>query len=59
MNVAGLAPSESIFESSEFPLAAFAQADTIFDPTSLTAARFIFDRCPVGAVVLDDVGFRN
>ena len=59
MNAAGPAPSEPIFESFEFPLAAFEQADASFDPASLAAVRFIFDRTPSGVVVLDDLGFRN
>jgi hypothetical protein len=59
MNIAGPAPSEPIFQSFEFPLAAFVEADPVFDPATLTTVRFIFDRTPAGVVVLDDVGFRN
>jgi hypothetical protein len=59
MNIAGPAPSEPIFQSFEFPLAAFAQADPVFDPTTLSSVRFIFDRTPASVVVLDDVGFRK
>jgi predicted dienelactone hydrolase len=59
MNIAGPSPSEPVFQSYEFPLAAFVQADPVFDPASLTTVRFIFDRTPAGVVVLDDVGFRN
>ncbi len=59
MNVGGSSPSEPIFQTFEFPLAAFVEADPAFDPASLTAVRFIFDRTPIGVVVLDDVGFRN
>jgi hypothetical protein len=59
MNIAGPAPSEPIFQSFEFPLAAFVAADPAFDPTTLTAVRFIFDRSPAGVVVLDDLGVRK
>jgi len=59
MNVAGASPSEPIFQSFEFPLVDFVEADPAFDPASLTTVRFIFDRTPQGVVVLDDVGFRN
>jgi hypothetical protein len=59
MNITGASPSEPVFKSFEFPLAAFVEADPIFDPASLTTIRFIFDRTPAGVVVLDDVGFRN
>jgi hypothetical protein len=59
MNIAGPSPSEPVFQSFEFPLAAFKEANPVFDPASLTSIRFIFDRTPAGVVVLDDVGFRN
>jgi hypothetical protein len=59
MNVAGPSPSEPVFQSFEFPLAAFAEADPAFDPAKLATVRFIFDRTPAGVVVLDDLGFRN
>ncbi len=59
MNVAGDSPSEPIFQSFAFPLAAFVKADPAFDPTTLTSVRFIFDRSPAGVVVLDDLGFRK
>jgi hypothetical protein len=59
MNIAGPAPSEPIFQSFEFPLSAFVEANPEFDPASLTTVRFIFDRTPAGVVVLDDLGFRN
>ncbi len=59
MNFAGPAPSEPVFQSFEFPLAAFMKADPAFDPANLTTVRFIFDRTPAGVVVLDDLGFRK
>jgi hypothetical protein len=59
MNITGPSPSEPIFQSFEFPLAAFVQADPVFDPASLATVRFIFDRTAAGVVVLDDIGFRK
>lgn len=59
MNIAGSSPSEPVFQSFEFPLAAFMEANPEFDPASLTIVRFIFDRTPAGVVVLDNLGFRN
>ncbi len=59
MNVAGPSPSEPVFQSFEFPLAAFVEANPTFDPASLTTVRFLFDRTPAGVVVLDDLGFRE
>jgi dienelactone hydrolase len=59
MNIMGPSPSEPIFQSFEFPLADFVEADPVFDPSSLATVRFIFDRTPAGVVVLDDVGFRK
>ena len=59
MNIAGSSPSDPVFQSFEFPLAAFVEANPEFDPASLTIVRFIFDRTPAGVVVLDDLGFRN
>jgi hypothetical protein len=59
MNVVGPSPSEPVFQSLEFPLTAFMEADSAFDPASLTTVRFTFDRTPAGVIILDDVGFRN
>ena len=59
MNFAKPYPSEPVFQSFEFPLAAFVKADPVFDPASMTTVRFIFDRTPAGVVILDDVGFRD
>ena len=59
MNIAGLSPSEPVFQNFEFPLAAFVEEDPVFDPASLTTVRFIFDRTQAGVVVLDDLGFRK
>ncbi len=51
--------SEVVFQHFEFSLAPFAAANPAFDPTGLTQVRFVFDRTRVGAVALDDVGFRD
>jgi predicted dienelactone hydrolase len=59
MDITGPSASEPIFQSFEFPLAAFVEADPAFDPASLASVRFIFDRTPSGVVVLDDIGFRK
>lgn len=51
--------SEVIFQSFEFPLAAFSKANPNFHSEKLHKVAFIFDRTPKGVVVLDDIGFRN
>jgi hypothetical protein len=43
----------------EKPLTALVEADPVFEASSLTTVRFIFDHTPAGVVVLDDIGFRN
>ena len=59
MNLTGPHPSEPVFQSFEFPLAAFAAVDPSFNPATLTTVRFIFDRTPAGAVILDGLGIRK
>lgn len=59
MNIVSPVPYEPVFQSFEFPLAAFVKADPAFDPANLTTIRFIFDRTPAGVIVLDDLGFRK
>ncbi|UCC64764.1 MAG: MFS transporter [Anaerolineae bacterium] len=59
LNITGPSPSEAIFQSFEYPLAAFAEANPTLDPADLAAVRLLFDRTPAGVVVLDDVGFRK
>ena len=46
-------------QSNQFPLAAFAKANTAFDPAGLIKLRFVFNRTSSGVVVLDDIGFRQ
>ncbi len=51
--------SEIVFQSFQFPLAAFAKLQTSFDPAGLVKIRFIFNRTSSGVVVIDDIGFRQ
>jgi hypothetical protein len=53
------ADSEVVFQSFEFPLAAFSKANPSFHPEKLYKVAFVFDRTPKGVVVLDDIGIRN
>jgi hypothetical protein len=48
---------ELVLQSYVLPLADFAAAQTGFEPARLRTVRLLFDRTPVGAVVVDDVGF--
>jgi dienelactone hydrolase len=50
--------SEPVFLTLEFPLRDFTEANPDFDPASLAALEFVFDRTPSGLVLLDEVGFR-
>ncbi len=51
--------SEIVFQTFEFPLAAFQAANPALDPAGVVMVRFLFDRTPAGVVVLDDVAFRK
>ena len=57
--VAGGSSSEVVFQTFEFPLAAFAKENPALDPAGLAAVRLVLDRTPAGVVVLDNVGFRR
>ncbi|HWZ44993.1 MAG TPA: hypothetical protein VNW97_16075, partial [Candidatus Saccharimonadales bacterium] len=46
---------ETLFQTYQLPLAAFAQVD----PAKVKTVRFVFDKTEKGVVVLDDVGFRG
>ena len=48
---------EITLQTFELPLAAFAHASEELDLGRLSQVRLLFDRSPVGMVVLDDVGF--
>ncbi len=50
---------EPLFQSFDFPLAAFAAANPKLKPETLRSVRFVFDRTDKGVVILDDVGFRG
>ncbi len=47
---------EPIFQTYSMPLAAFADAAPGFDPAALAEVRLVFDRSPVGVIIVDDVG---
>jgi len=51
--------SEVVFQHFECPLAAFIAENPALDPANLAQVRLVFDRTRVGAIVLDDVGFRD
>lgn len=50
--------AEPVFSSVEIPLADFVRENPAFDPTSITAVEFVFDRSPAGSILLDELGFR-
>jgi dienelactone hydrolase len=50
--------SEVVFQTFVFPLAQFQAENPDLDLNTLEQIRFVFDRSPKGAVVLDNVGFR-
>jgi hypothetical protein len=51
--------SEVVFQSFEFPLNDFIEANPELNPEELHQVAFVFDRTPEGVVVLDDIGFRS
>lgn len=51
-------PSEAVFQSYRFALVDFQAQNPAFDPQALAEIRFVFDRSPKGAVILDDLGLR-
>ncbi len=50
--------SEPIFQTFEFQLSDFAAQNPRFAPAQLSEIRFVFDRSPSGAVILDNVGIK-
>ncbi len=54
-----VAPSEVVYQTFEFPLAAFVSVNPKLDATALRSLRFVFDRSEKGVVILDGVGFRQ
>ncbi len=53
-NLAELVPQTYVI-----PLRDFVAIDSLFDPTRLVAIRWVFDRTPVGSVILADIGLSN
>ncbi len=51
--------AEMVLQTYVIPLADFHEADAALDLNTVKAVRFVFDRTPVGTVVLDNVGFSN
>lgn len=49
---------EPVFQTFVFPLEDFVKVNPAFDPASLRAVRFVFDRTESGSVFLDNVGLR-
>lgn len=48
--------AEPVMQTYVAPLAAFAAANSAFDPGSIRSIRLVFDRARVGAVMIDDIG---
>jgi len=48
---------EVVLQSYVLPLADFAEANPGFDPATVRAVRFVFDRTVAGTVILDELGF--
>ncbi|HSA55033.1 MAG TPA: hypothetical protein VLE53_04980 [Gemmatimonadaceae bacterium] len=49
--------SELVLQTYSVPLADFAAAAPALDPDRIATVRFVFDRTPVGTIVLDNIGF--
>ncbi len=59
-SMSGMIPiSEMIFQSFEYPMSAFVNANPAFNPGDIKSISFIFDRTPAGVIALDNLGFRN
>lgn len=48
--------AEPVMQTYVMPMAAFAGANSAFDPGTLRSVRLVFDRARIGAVMLDDIG---
>jgi len=53
-----LPAAEIVFQTFEFPLAAFVAVNPAFDPQTVSQVQFVFDHTAAGVVVLDEVGWR-
>lgn len=51
--------SEQVMQTYVAPFSAFSGANSSFQPSLLSSIRFVFDRKPVGAVMLDDIGISS
>lgn len=51
--------SEQVMQTYVAPLSAFSGANSSFQPSLLSNIRFVFDKKPVGAIVLDDIGITS
>ena len=51
--------AEPVMQTYVIPTAAFAKANSAFNPTTLRTIRLVFDRAKVGAILLDDVGITS
>jgi dienelactone hydrolase len=50
---------ELVLQTYAIPLADLATASPDFDPAQLRTVRLVFDKTPVGTIVLDDLGFSS
>jgi dienelactone hydrolase len=57
MNVMPL--TEIVFQTFDFPLAAFTAANPALDVGTASQVHFVFDRSPAGVVALDEIGLRG
>jgi hypothetical protein len=48
--------SERLLQTYEIPMRQFIENDPTFEPSRLDRIRFVFDRSPRGAIMLDDIG---
>jgi hypothetical protein len=48
--------SEPVLQTYVAPMAAFVEANAAFRAEALRTVRLVFDRKPVGAILLDDIG---
>ncbi len=54
----GTRSAEPVFQTYEFPLAAFQAANPSLDAAALATIRLVMDRSAEGSLILDDVGIR-
>ncbi|HMR83647.1 MAG TPA: hypothetical protein PKE30_10965 [Niabella sp.] len=49
-------PVERVFQLVQLPFSVFKEADARFDPKQIQQIRFVFDKEPKGAIILDRIG---